>query len=52
MVKRAHDVGIRYVVVHIDPMARPDMHDEAVRELSDVFPAASEADGVRVHQLW
>jgi hypothetical protein len=52
VVKRAHDVGIRYVVVHIDPMARPDMHDEAVRELSDVFPAASEADGVRVHQLW
>ena len=44
--------GIRYVVVHVDPMARPDMHDEAVRVLKRAVPAASEAPGLRVHQLW
>lgn len=44
--------GIRYVVVHLDPMARPDMHDEAVRALRAAVPAASEAPSIRVHQLW
>ncbi len=28
--REARRRGIRYLVVHIDPMARPDMHDEAV----------------------
>lgn len=48
----AREQGIRYVVVHVDPMARPDMHDEAVRALKTASPAVSEAPGVRVHQLW
>ncbi|MCP4803714.1 MAG: hypothetical protein GY884_00045 [Proteobacteria bacterium] len=48
----ARKEGIRYVVVHVDPMARPDMHDEAVRALKTAVPAASEEPGVRVHALW
>ncbi len=48
----ARQEGIRYLVVHVDPMARPDMHDEAVRALKSAVPAASEVSGLRVHQLW
>ncbi|MCB9763115.1 MAG: hypothetical protein H6739_25165 [Alphaproteobacteria bacterium] len=44
--------GIRYLVVHIDPMARPDMHDAAVVAVKRWMPAAQEAPGIRVHQLW
>lgn len=50
--RAARGQGIRYVVVHIDPMARPDMHDEAVRALKEAIPASSEAPGIRVHALW
>ena len=45
-------LGVRYLVVHTDPMARPDMHDTAVRALRDVLPVLAEGDGVRVYRLW
>jgi hypothetical protein len=45
--------GVRYLVVHEDANARPDMHDAAVSAMlrADPVPAA-EGDGVRVHKLW
>lgn len=61
--ERARRARIRYVVVHEDPRARPDMHDAAVRALAAaVAPIASgpapAVDGsgqtvqVRVYALW
>ena len=62
VVKTAKKVGVRYVVVHVDSDARPDMHDEAVRVLREVFdpleeaPATQSAEAlewtVEVFQLW
>jgi len=50
--RAAREEGVRYLVVHEDPMARPDMHDTAVRALASAFAPASEADGVRVYRFW
>lgn len=59
---RARKAAVRYVVVHEDPRARPDMHDAAVRALARAYspiaegptPAASEEPPVmvRVYSLW
>lgn len=60
---RARRSKVRYVVVHEDPRARPDMHDAAVRALAAAFeplaegpaPAADREDQtvmVRVYALW
>ncbi|MCK6519964.1 hypothetical protein L6R49_00865 [Myxococcota bacterium] len=43
---------IRYLVVHKDADARPDMHDDAVRAISESFPAAAEGPTVQVYALW
>ena len=44
--------GIRYLVVHLDPMVRPDMHDTAVRSLKGLFTPIAEGEGVRVYRFW
>ncbi|MDP2305069.1 MAG: hypothetical protein Q8P18_03495 [Pseudomonadota bacterium] len=49
---KARQGGVRYLVVHIDAMARPDMHDPAVRALKYAFTPIAEGDGVRVYRLW
>jgi hypothetical protein len=49
---KARQQGVRYLVVHIDAMARPDMHDTAVRALKQAFSPIAEGDGVRVYKLW
>lgn len=59
---RARKQGIRYVVVHEDPRARPDMHDAAVRVLGEARaplfegPAPAPDGGgtisVKVYELW
>lgn len=48
----AHSKGIRYLVIHEDPTARPDMHDEAVRYLESVQSPIAEGNGVRIHALY
>jgi hypothetical protein len=48
----ARTTGVRYLVVHLDPMARPDLHDAAVRAIKAAFPPAAEGGGVRVYALW
>lgn len=49
---RAKREGVRYLVVHIDPMARPDMHDTAVRALKGAFTPLAEGEGLRVYRFW
>lgn len=44
--------GIRYVVVHDDPDARPDHHDVAVQLLSEVLEPAAKSDRIEVLALW
>ena len=51
--------GVRYLVVHIDPMARPDMHDAAVKAVKGAFeplpvPGVTDPGSlpVRVYPLW
>ena len=44
--------GIRYLLVHLDPWARPDMHDDAVRAVKAAVEPLAEADGLRVYPLW
>ena len=44
--------GLRYLVVHEDPVARPDQHDEAVRRLSEAMEPAARGPGVEVYALW
>ena len=44
--------GIRYLLVHLDPWARPDMHDDAVRAVKAAVEPIAEADGLRVYPLW
>ncbi len=50
--EKARQQGVRYLVVHLDPMARPDMHDTAVRALKGAFTPIAEGDGVRVYRFW
>lgn len=44
--------GVRYLVVHEDEEARPDMHDMAVRSVRAAYAPLEDADGVQVFQLW
>ena len=44
--------GVRYLVVHDDEEARPDMHDMAVRSVVGAYAPLTEGEGVRVYQLW
>ncbi len=52
--------GVRYLVVHVDPMARPDMHDAAVQAVKAAYdPIPVDVPGVdpetlpvRVYALW
>ena len=44
--------GVRYLVVHEDPLARPDMHTRVVQWAQGVFPTLAESGGVKVLQLW
>lgn len=51
--------GVRYLVVHDDPLARPDQHDAAVRAIEAAFSPLQARDGgdplqapVRVYALW
>lgn len=48
----AKAVGVRYLVVHIDPMARPDQHDTAVRAIKGAFTPLSEIPSLKVYALW
>lgn len=61
--KAARKQGIRYLVVHLDPLARPDMHDAAVRAVKDAYDPIGGSEGigageaasetaVRVYKLW
>ena len=60
--RTAKGVGVRYVVVHEDEMARPDMHDEAIRVLRHTFEPLqgesvnladhSNSAAVEVYPLW
>jgi hypothetical protein len=43
---------IRYLVIHQDENARPDMHDQAVRALDAAQEPLAEGQGVRIHALW
>lgn len=63
VVKQAQKQGIRYIVVHEDPSARPDMHDVAVRALAAALtpmaegpapdpPGPGSPTNVRVYRLW
>ena len=55
---KARSVGVRYVVVHADESVRPDMHDEAVRALAEVYEpiavpvTATGAPSIEVYRLW
>ena len=51
---KARSLGVRYLVIHPDPAARPDMHDTAVRALRRAFPLLEDAgdDEVAVVSLW
>ncbi|MCB9793301.1 MAG: hypothetical protein H6741_11300 [Alphaproteobacteria bacterium] len=44
--------GVRYLVVHIDPMARPDMHDAAVSAARQWLETPISTPSMRIHQLW
>jgi hypothetical protein len=48
----AQAVGVRYLVVHVDPMARPDQHDIAVRAIKEAFTPLSEIPSLKVYALW
>lgn len=51
--RRARAAGVRYLVVHPDPLARPDMHDTAVRTVRALYaPLPADAGGVEVYALW
>ena len=49
---KAREEGVRYLVVHMDAMARPDMHDTAVRALRDAYEPLAESPGIKVYALW
>lgn len=44
--------GVRYLVLHEDPLARPDQHDPAARRLAARFRTLAEGEGLRVVALW
>jgi hypothetical protein len=49
----AQRLGIRYLVVHMDPDAEPDPFSESVRKLERLFPPPEWGQGqVRVLKLW
>ncbi|MEC8422727.1 MAG: hypothetical protein VX000_03055, partial [Myxococcota bacterium] len=51
--RRARAAGVRYLAVHPDPLARPDMHDAAVRTVRSLYaPLPSSTGGVEVYALW
>jgi hypothetical protein len=43
--------GVRYLVVHVDPMARPDMHDTAVARLAAVLEPLAATEAMQVYDL-
>ncbi|RME28229.1 MAG: hypothetical protein D6798_02860 [Deltaproteobacteria bacterium] len=50
---RAERLGVRYVVAHADPYARPDIQDSAVQALSTCLPPLVDGDrAVQVYRLW
>lgn len=53
--RKARAAGVRYVVIHDDPLARPDMHDvaaEAVALALDPLGSVPEDAAVRAYRLW
>ncbi len=50
--REARKRGLRYLVIHDDPEARPDMHDDAVAVLRGALESLAAADGVEVLALW
>lgn len=48
----AQSADLRYLVVHIDPMARPDIHDTAVRALKSAYQPIAQSADIRIYQLW
>jgi hypothetical protein len=48
----ARAADIRYLVVHSDAMARPDMHDAAVRAIKQAFTPIADTPSIRVYQFW
>ena len=58
--KAARARGIRYLAVHVDAMARPDLHDAGVKVVKEAFEPIDvagasgdpEALPVRVYRLW
>ena len=44
--------GVRYLVVHQDELARPDMHQNAVRWASEQLPVLASDENIKVIQLW
>ncbi len=48
----ARKAGIRYLVVHDDPIARPDQHDDAVRALRRASSPLASEEVVEVFDLW
>lgn len=51
VVAAARREGVRYLVIHDDPLARPDTHDAAARALAGVLPVLAEGDGMRVLRI-
>jgi len=50
---RAKHLGVRYVVAHADPYARPDVQDAAVLALASCLPPLVDGDAaVQVYRLW
>ena len=45
-------LGLRYIVVHHDPLARPDMHDRIVQQLGQVLQPLAQEDNVAIYALW
>jgi hypothetical protein len=43
--------GVGYLVVHVDAMARPDVHDRGVKALHHSLPVLASTPSLRVHQL-
>lgn len=49
---RARAEGIRWLVLHDDPSAEPDVHDAAARALAGAVPTLAEGEGLRVLKLY
>jgi hypothetical protein len=45
-------LGLRYIVVHQDPLARPDMHDRIVQRIGQVLQPLAQEDSVAIYSLW